>query len=301
MNTTPCQRIDFTRYVVVPIWYGCNNDCGICMLGRLKKTLPPMGFDGFRKALTEIRDDGRFDHLILSGAEVTTFGELEKYVRFAASLEWFKRIQIQTNGRNLSDQGYLARLVNAGINEFFLSVHGLGQVHDNTTGVTGSFAQWSAGLDNLAAFDVNVITNTVLTRQNYHGIATLLSSLLPRRISEFHLWNYCPMEPVDTRDAVVSMKEFRSLLSELLAIVTPSGRPLVLKSFPECLSMGEPGFFDNEFPVALLPRAFWQEFDRNKFGSCVHKEQCRAKRCWGLCAAYTARYGDERTLLHPLL
>ena len=295
------QRIDFTRYVVVPIWYGCNNDCTICMLGHLKRTLPPIGFHEFTRLLAEIRDDGRFDRLILSGAEVTTFTELERYVRFAASLGWFKRIQIQTNGRNLRDKAYLARLVECGVNEFFMSVHGPGDLHDAVTRSPGSFAQWTQGLDNLADFDVNVITNTVLTRQNYHGIAPLLSSLQSRRISEFHVWNYCPMNATDTRDSVVSMREFLALLGELLAIVKPSGRPLVLKSFPECLAMGEPGFFDNEFPVALLPPAFWQEFGRNAFGTCVFKDRCKATRCWGLCAAYIAKFGDERELLKPFV
>jgi len=294
------QRIDFTRYVVVPIWYGCNNDCSICMLGGLKKALPPMGLDNLRKLLTEIREDGRFDRLILSGAEVTTFPDLERYVRFAASLGYFKRIQIQTNGRNLRDRDYVARLVAAGVNEFFLSVHGPGELHDRVTRVPGSFAEWSAGLDNLALFDVNVITNTVLTRQNYAGVAPLLSSLITRRVSEFHVWNYCPMEPTDSRDAIVSMSEFLTLLRELIEIIRPSGRPLVLKSFPECLSPGEPAVFDNEFPLALLPRAFWQEFDRNQFGECVHKARCRAQRCWGLCQAYRAKFGDERGLLRPM-
>jgi hypothetical protein len=91
------------------------------------------------------------------------------------------------------------------------------------------------------------------------------------------------------------------LLKDSLAIIGPSGRPLVLKSFPQCLSTGEPGYFDNEFPLAMLPQAFWREFDRNRFGACVHKDRCSAKRCWGLCAAYVAKYGDECELLRPLL
>ena len=91
------------------------------------------GRPGYKKAVRdlvfgpdhEIVASGRFDGLILSGAEVTTCPELEAYVRHAASLGRFKKIQIQTNGRRLSDRGRLEGLIESGVNEFFVSIHGL--------------------------------------------------------------------------------------------------------------------------------------------------------------------------------
>ena len=81
------DRIDFSRYCVISIWFGCNNRCPICMLGSVKKELAPTSYDGFRKVLIDVMREGRFQNLILSGAEVTTFEALERFVRFAASLE----------------------------------------------------------------------------------------------------------------------------------------------------------------------------------------------------------------------
>ena len=34
---------------------------------------------------------------------------------------WFETIQIQTNGRKLAEPAYLRRLIEAGVNEFFIS------------------------------------------------------------------------------------------------------------------------------------------------------------------------------------
>ena len=295
-------RVDLTQYVVISICFSCNNDCSICMLSGLKRKFPAIGFDRFKNVIIDIVNSGRFENLILSGAEVTTFNDLDKYVQFAASLGWFKKIQIQTNGRRLSEKGYLRHLIDCGVNEFFISIHGLDDVHDAVTRTSGSFDELAAGLKNLEAYDVNVISNTVLTKTNLHDMARLMTFLSNERISEIQLWNFFPMERTDTKDLVVSMKDFTEVLPEVLSIVKKAGKPLVLKSFPECLSMGEPGFFDSLFPVTVLPDVFWRKFSESGFGTCIYRqrEECKAWKCWGLSSAYVQKYGDERNLLKPM-
>ena len=297
------DRIDLSKYIVISVCFSCNNQCTICMLSGLKETLPGIGFENFKEVVLEIRYGRRYENLVLSGAEVTTFDDLDRYVQFAASLDWFKRIQIQTNGRRLRDKEYLKHLIDLGVNEFFISIHGLEAVHDAMTRRQGAFKETMEGLENLEAFDVNVITNTVLTRTNFHDIARLMAFLSARRIGEMNLWNYFPMERTDTKDLVVSMTDFLELLPRLLSIVKPAGKALVLKSFPECLSMGEPGFFDSLFPETLLPGRFWREFGECGFGTCFYRErgECRASQCWGLSSAYIHKYGDERDLLAPMM
>lgn len=297
------SRINLSSYCVISIWFGCNNDCAICMLGEMKRRLPAIGFDHFRRVVSQIRNDGRFRNLILSGAEVTTFDEVCRYVQFAASLGWFKKIQIQTNGRKLADKDYIQRLVDSGVNEFFISIHGLEEVHDAVARVPGAFRETLQGIRNLDLFDVNVITNSVLTRANFSDIHDLFALLMRERVSEIHLWNYFPMERKDTKDLVVSMRDFAALLPGLLALGYEAGKALVFKSFPSCLSRGEPGFFDGFFPVTVLPDMFWREFSECGFGACVHRQRkaCQVKDCWGLSSAYIDKYGDERDLLSPMI
>ncbi|HOG18036.1 MAG: molybdenum cofactor biosynthesis protein A [Syntrophaceae bacterium PtaU1.Bin231] len=297
----PHERIDLRKYLVVSIWFGCNNDCSICMLAGLKESLPPLRCDQYRRLLRRVAAEGHFRNLILSGAEVTMLDDLDEYVRFAASLRCFDRIQIQTNGRRLSDRRYLEGLIDCGVNEFFISIHGREEVHDGITRRPGSFRQTVAGLENLSAFDsVRVISNTVLSKRNCRDIPPLLAFLSQKRIDEFHLWNFFPLEGADDRDLVVSLEEFAGLLPRACAAVRPSGRPLVLKGFPECLPAEEPACFDSGFPVTVLPDLFWRKFGQGGFGACPRRGECRAKECWGLSGAYIRRYGDERDRLHPL-
>lgn len=295
-------RIDLSTYCVMSVWFECNNNCTICMLSNAKGRLPILGFNRFREVVTDIAREGRLRHLILSGAEVTTFDDLERYVQFAASLGYFNKIQIQTNGRRLSDERYLAHLIGCGVNEFFVSIHGLEEIHDATTRIPGSFSETLAGLRNLAAYDVNVISNTVFTKSNYSDILRLVTLLSKEEISEMHLWNYFPMERIDSKDLVVSLRDFLCLLPDVLSAARMAGKAVVLKSFPECLSPGLPGFFDSYFPVTVLPDLFWREFSACGFGACVHRmaNLCATWSCWGLSNAYREKYGDERHLLRPI-
>jgi len=296
------NRIDLGKYCVISIWFGCNNDCAICMLWKIKSNLPAIGFDRYKKVLVDLMRDGRFENLILSGAEVTTFSDLEHYVRFAASLGCFKKIQIQTNGRRLSDRGYLERLLECGVNEFFVSIHGFEETHDAATSTPGSFRETLAGLRNLADCDVNVISNTVLTKENYEELPEFVDFLGGECVREIHLWNYFPMDSTDRLDRIVSLTDLQRLLQTLRVLSETARKPIVLKSFPLCLPAGPPIFLDSVFPVTVLPDRFWQEFGKSGFGKCFYREagQCSTVECWGLSIAYMNKYGDERGLLKPV-
>lgn len=292
-------RVDLREYVVISLWFGCNNDCSLCMLQGMRQSLPPIGFDRFRETVSQIRDQGRFRNLILSGAEVTTFDDLFQYVEFAASLGWFEKIQIQTNGRRLADRDYLKELVSRGVNEFFISVHGTGAVHDRITGRPGSFRQTMKGIRNLDGLDVNVISNSVLTEANCHDLETLMALLSAEAVSEFHLWNFFPMRPEDRAGLIVDLGRVVPLILRLRAMLGPEERPLVLKAFPHCLPAPPGVVFDSWFPVTVLPTAFWRQFGGNRFRECPHQDQCADRYCWGLSGAYRSRFGDERLMLRP--
>lgn len=295
------DRVDLGTYCVISVWFGCNNNCTICMLSEVQEKLPPIGFDRFRTVTTQITQQGKYDKLILSGGEATTFDDLDRYVRFVASLGWFKKIQIQTNGRRLSDRRYLEHLIDCGVNEFFVSIHGLEEVHDSITRKPGSFREVEKALDNLQAFEVNVISNTVLTKDNYEGVEPLVA-MLGKRVTEMQIWNFFPMERTDSKDRVVGLRDFQTLQKRLTPLARTAGKPLVFKSFPHCLSIDPPAVFDSTFPVTVLPDLFWKQFGECGFGQCFYRnvKQCGEWRCWGLSNAYVGKYGDERELLRPI-
>jgi MoaA/NifB/PqqE/SkfB family radical SAM enzyme len=294
-------RIDFSTYAVIPLWYGCNSDCVICMLSSLEDRLAAVPFDQFRALVVKLVNDGRRRNLILSGGEVTTFAYLERYVEFAASLKWFSRIQIQTNGRRLADPDYLRRLIDAGVNEFFISLHGPEEVHDAISRRPGAYREVMAALENLSRHaGIGIITNTVWTRLNSGCAAPLLSQIarLPF-IREMHLWNLFPMDD-KSRMLVESLPELLKRLPEMAEAPISNGKWFVLKAFPQCLPVPSGVYNDNEFPITIIPDVFWHTLGKCGFGRCVHRDRCEDEKCWGLSNAYRERYGEEPDLLRPL-
>jgi len=281
------------------------------MLSKVKNNLPVIGYEGFKRVMIHLMREVRYENIILSGAEVTTFAELEKYVSFAVSLGCFKKIQIQTNGRRLCDRDYLESLVRSGVNEFFVSIHGFEKTHDAATGVRGSFRQTLEGLHNLSRCKgVNVISNTVLTNDNWPEIVEFVRFLGNQCISEIHVWNYFPMaaaaeipaQAACSRDLILPIEKLCRILPELADVARRAGKALVLKSFPMCLPADPPVYLDSVFPEPVLPDLFWKEFRKCGFGQCVHLEEgkCVSRECWGLSSPYREIFGDERDLLKPV-
>ena len=272
------------------------------MLSEVQHPVAGLSFERFKEETAIVAQEGRYRNLILSGGEVTTFPDLGRYVRFAKSLGWFEKIQIQTNGRRLADERYVEHLIDCGVNEFFVSIQGLEETNDATTRVQGSFRQTIKGISNLAGYDVRIITNTVLTMQNLPDIPALVDFLLALPVHEVQIWNFFPMEQTDSRNRVVSLKDFNALLPCLAVSSARAEKPLVLKSFPECLPSPPPLTFNSDFPATVLPDLFWKQFGECGFGQCVHRKAgtCTSKACWGLSSAYIKKYGDERELLKPI-
>ncbi len=272
------------------------------MLSDLKSKLRPVGYQRFQEMLSDIRKEGRYQNLILSGAEVTTFNKLQKYARYAASLNYFKKIQIQTNGRRLADINYVKDLIECGVNEFFVSIHGLRQTHDAITRRTGSFEQTWTGLQNLTGFDVNVISNTVVTKKNFHNIVHLMRLLHGKKLGETHLWNFFAMEKADTGNNLVQLNHVVTLFPKLRDIANGSNIPIVFKNFPECLPAKPPLYIDSRLAETLIPEPYWRAFAQNQFGLCLYRNNgaCKARHCWGLSSAYVGKYGYERHLLSPM-
>lgn len=294
------DRIDFTRYIVVPVWYYCNSKCTFCMVERQLGSLPTVDFEKFKKIVINVINEGKYDCLILSGGEVTTFERLPEYVEYAASFGWFRKIQIQSNGRRLANRDYVRRLVDAGLNEFFISMHGLEEVHDAVTCAKGGYKETIKGIENLADAGVKILSNTVLTTQNLHGLVPLMTYLRDLPVREMQIWNYFPMASSDRKNLLVRMEDFLQVLPELLETVRPSGKPLVLKSFPECFGRLVNATFDNNFPLNLIHDDFWDNFGENAFGQCIYKDACSRKTCWGLANAYVEKFGDGSGLLAPI-
>jgi MoaA/NifB/PqqE/SkfB family radical SAM enzyme len=300
-RTTPRQSWrDTSRYISIAAEFRCNLHCRHCMIDAAKHALQPRGEETFARIVAINAAEHRWSGLILTGAEITLHKGLADMARRARD-GGFSHVRIQTHGMHLANAAYVDELIDAGIDEFFISICGPdADTHDRITGMPGSFRRLMRGLENLERHHVLVITNTVITTQSVAGLPAVVGLLEPfRRVRQMEFWNYFAMAGEDTRDLIVRFADLRGPLHAAVARALELGRQVEVKNVPQCL-MGRYGdLLVNDQPLLEIDEAFWDSFAANGFHQCPHRPGCEARDCLGVNAAYVRKFGWDADLLSP--
>jgi cyclic pyranopterin phosphate synthase len=155
--------------VHVSIGAVCNNNCIFCMEEDRDAREINNGAMTPERVRWILEQHRGAEEVCFTSGEPTTRPELPQLVAWAKELG-FARISVMTNGRRLSHFPYAAALAKAGMNRFYVSIHGhTKKLHEGLTRTPGSFEQTVAGLDSVAKlkrFGVELHTSTVLTDRN---------------------------------------------------------------------------------------------------------------------------------------
>lgn len=293
---------DHREYVSMTMEFRCNLKCTHCMIEDTMDRLVPQREDQLYALLVQNRMHRKWKGLILTGSEITLHKNLPEWVR-AARESGFERVRIQTHGMRLANQDYCAELVDAGVNEFFVSVAAAdAATHDGITAVPGSFDKTVRGLELLETYsDVVTITNTVVTELSYRQLPALVRRLAHlKRLAQMEFWFYFPMSERDEKGLVASHLDALPLLRDAIAEARVLGRGIEVKNFPECLLGADRASLYNDQPELFIDDAFWTEFARNGFYQCAHRSRCASTQCLGLNTAYVRKYGWHEDILRPL-
>ena len=298
----PRRRFAAADYVEMTVHFKCNLKCEHCMIEGSMDWLRPEPQDKFDALLARNAREGLWKGLILTGSEVTLRRDLPQLAR-SARVSGFEHVRIQTHGMKLEDAAYCRELVDAGIDEYFVSVTAAdAATHDAITGVPGSFDRTLRGLENLDGMEgVTTFTNTVVTRRSFRQLGAVVERLAHlERLVQMDFWNYWPMSEDDPKDLIASHVEVLPYLREAIARARALGRAVEVKNFPECLLGEDADALRNEQPQLIIDPDFWPEFMKNGFHQCVHRSYCGAQRCLGLNTAYVRKYGWQADVLVPL-
>ena len=298
----PARLFPAADYVEMTVHFACNLKCTHCMIEGTMDWLEPESPASFDRVLELNRRERRWKGLTLTGSEVTLNRGLPEMARRARD-SGFAHVRIQTHGMRLADPDYCRELVDAGIDEYFVSVTAAdAATHDAITQVPGSFERTIRGLHNLDAIEgVRLLTNTVITTLSHAQLPAVverLSSL--RQLMQMEFWNYWPMQANDAKGLIAPHHEVLPFLRQAIVLARRLGRRVEVKNFPECLLGDDADALDNDQPKLVIDPAFWPEFMRNGFHQCQHRAHCGAQRCLGLNTAYVNRHGWDADLLVPL-
>lgn len=296
------EELPYKDCVEVAIHFKCNHRCVHCMIEGTMDWLRPESDAGLYRILDHNRIKKRWRGITLTGAEVTLRPDLPVLAR-AAREAGFERVRIQTHGARLADEDFCRSLLDAGVNEYFVSVTASNaSAHDAITGVPGSFERMMRGLEILDRVgDVAILTNTVITRLSYQDLPNVVQLFARfRRLKQMEFWAYWPMRETDDRNLLVSHLDTLEYLRDAVRAARRQGRSVVVKNFPSCLLASEFGVVNNDQPELIIDPEFWPQFTRNGFYQCVHRSACKSQRCLGLNIAYTTRFGWHSEELTPL-
>jgi cyclic pyranopterin phosphate synthase len=155
--------------VHVSIGAVCNNNCIFCMEEDREGRYVNNSAMTAERVRWILEQNKGAEEVCFTSGEPTTRQELPDLVAQARSFG-YRRISVMTNGRRLGHLPYTAALAKAGMNRFYISIHGhTKKLHEGLTRTPDSFEQTVAGLDAVARlkrFGIELHTSTVVTDRN---------------------------------------------------------------------------------------------------------------------------------------
>lgn len=168
------------------VWFDCNNHCLFCVQWDKRYKFKPRSkkeiFDKLDKSVASWTY-----WVVFTWWEPTVHEDLLECVKYAKSI-WFKSIQIQTNWRKFSDLDFCKKLLEYWVNEFWPSIHwAKSETHDLLVQSNWARKEVVTWLINLNRLRQKILTNTVITKQNYKELPALVSLLAKFWVHQFQL------------------------------------------------------------------------------------------------------------------
>ncbi len=167
----------------VPTAERCNNRCMFCMeFPRDTGILPSP--DMVRRQLEVNKDIGV---VLFTAGEPTLNPDLVSRVAAARDIG-YHTICLITNGRLLADRELCVRLLESGLNDITVSIHGhRADIHDALTGVPGSFDETWRGISNLnelvGDFSYKFSLSTVVNKINLRYLAEMVEVFFSQNVA----------------------------------------------------------------------------------------------------------------------
>ena len=159
--------------------YRCNDDCAHCYNAR-PRDYPELDTQAWKQIIDRVWDLG-IPHIVFTGGEPTLRHDLPELIAHAEANGQITGIN--TNARRLQDPHFVDALVEAGLDHIQITVESHDAViHDSMVGKRGAWKQTIAGLRNVLATRLYVMTNTTMLQENATTIPATLDFLAKLRV-----------------------------------------------------------------------------------------------------------------------
>ncbi|MBW1810912.1 MAG: radical SAM protein [Deltaproteobacteria bacterium] len=174
------------KWIELILSFECNCRCLVC----------PASLQPASAKMSSGEIDGWLEHGLSQGAEGVWFGGGEPTLHpdLIASIERARQLgyvirKIQTNGLRFAYQPFTKRCLQAGANQFSMSIKGPdAKTHDGITQNPGSFVHLTRAVENLVAQSAKVEADILITKENLTGLAACIEFFAGLGIKRFYFW-----------------------------------------------------------------------------------------------------------------
>lgn len=273
---------------IIRVVFQCNQACRFCFVST---HLPAAGDAAVEAAIRGAAAKGH--KITLSGGEPTLHPRIVELVRLAKSLSKLP-VLLQSNAIRLADPELTRALVDAGLDEVFVSLHGASaEVSDAVTHAPGTFEKTVRGLDELAKTPVRLQINFVICQANRHELPAWIELLAERWPDALANVSFvAPSTDVVPRERAL-VPRYEDVLPALAeAVAVAEARGIAIGGFesmcgiPLCLV---PTSLDRYFDLSEVPPGF----DAGEFVKADACARCAlGSRCYGIRRGYVELHGD---------
>lgn len=242
--------MQLTSRVDINIGYSCNEKCKFCYYIQTVKDRDKekdLSTDEVKRRIQYIQSHG-IKTLEFTGGEPTIRPDLVELISFAKSLG-FKSISMITNGLKTANFDYAKKLVDAGLDDVLVSIHGdNAQVHDQVTETKGSFDKTIQTVKNFLQLPVKVRANCVISGYNYKGAVETLALYhsLGLQTANFILFN--PIVEADWKSAPelnVAYSDAAPYIKQAIDLYKDKIKKITIRYIPLCLMQGYEEYVTN--------------------------------------------------------
>ena len=265
----------------------CNEQCVFCHAterkGQIKSAEAARRID--QAAL------GRFTGILFTGGEPTIRKDMARLASRTQALGM--EVGFITNGRMLSYKKYALDLVNRGLTECHVSLHGgTPEIHDHMVGVAGAWKQTVTAIRLLLKLGVRVNTNFVTCRDNFRDLPKYLA--LMRRLPLFRIRISLAFPKGRAREDLSVLGELNEVCDFVSRVAADHADlpNLHYDGFPGCLMpFSMPSYELLECDIMAMQEVWepdgWFQCDQ---GSARHIAACRGCANESLCAGVHESY-----------
>lgn len=279
--------------------FSCNNRCNFC-LNADKKVLRDLTTEQIKKRILDLKAQG-FNYLILTGGEPAIRDDIFEICSFAVDNGF--SLEMHSNGRRFSDMQFAEQICSIGIDCFLISFHAHNsETYKEMCGVDG-YAEVVEGIRNIKKHKGHVVTNTVLTKQNYLHLGDIVDMLKNLSVDKIQLL-FPEGQGAMKADYMQKTASMSCVAAEINKLISKDPKTdFLVAHIPLCILGQDNRKYLGDFRQALSVETYG--IQNSKFLHYLKKEKPFAcifcsenSECDGLDNLYLLSYGDSE--INPL-